>query len=79
MGKMHSRNLGKEELIQSGMVLSLRIPTEPFGFLKGGGGSGAGLFQQHDFEIPQSEPCRIDQFMVMAAHEARQHVAERGL
>jgi hypothetical protein len=34
------------------VLLSLRIPAEAFGFLKGGAGSGAGLFQQHDFEIP---------------------------
>jgi len=34
-----------QELMQSGMILSLRVPAEAFGFLKGGAGSGAGLFQ----------------------------------
>jgi hypothetical protein len=33
------------EVMRRGLALSLRIPAEAFGFLKGGAGSGAGLFQ----------------------------------
>ena len=59
--------------------LPLTIPAEALGFLVGGTVKPAGFLQDQSFEIPQPEPGRIEDVVVVQAGQFAQRLAERVL
>ena len=60
--------------------LALGVPAEAAGFFEGRllpDAHAAGLFDQQDFEIPQTEPGRVQDVMVMQAGEFGEKGAKR--
>ena len=59
--------------------LPLTIPAEALRFLVGGAVKPSGFLQDQGFEIPQPEPGRIEDVVVVKAGQFGQHLAERVL
>ena len=57
--------------------LPLTIPPESLGFFIGGAVKPSGFLQDQSFEIPQPEPGRIEDVVVVKAGQFGQRLTER--
>ncbi len=60
-------------------ALPLAIPAEALGFLIGGAVKPSGFLQDQGFEVPQPEPGRIEDVVVVQAGQFGQRLTERVL